>query len=112
MVVIFDDLDFTSDLDTLVSKQDRFNKPLIVLPEKKDVQLAKQRYEEDMNITHITFIDYRYFDSKKWLADDEYDHIDIFRLDQVILRKAHGVPVGKVTVKRVWPKKDRKKEES
>lgn len=103
MVVIFDDLDFTTDLDTLVSKQDRYNKPLVVLPDAKDVTQARIRYSDKLN--HITFIDSKYFDSRKWLADDDYDHIDIFRLDQIVLRKAYGVPVGKVTVKRVRPKK-------
>ena len=105
MVIIFDEKEFTTDLDTLVAKQDRYDKPLIVMPSKKDVILAKKRYSDDKNFEHITFIDYPYFDSKKWLADDDYDHIDIFRLDQVIIKKAYGVPVGKATVKRVRAKK-------
>lgn len=110
MVIIFDEKDFNVDLDTLVARQDRYDKPLIVLPTKKDVQLAKKRYLDDKNFSHITFIDYPYFDSKKWLADDDYDHIDIFRLDQVIIRKAYGVPVGKATVKRVRAKKKEDKQ--
>lgn len=105
MIITFDEKEFFTDLDNLTALQDRYNKPLVVVPTKKDVDAATKRYSGDENTSHITFIDFSYFDSKKWIADDEYDHIDIFRLDQVLIKKAYGVPIGRATIKRVRAKK-------
>lgn len=110
MIFVFDDKDFATDLETLVSRQNKYDKPLIVLPTKKDVEFAKKKFLTGDKESKITFIDYPYFDSKKWLTDDDYDHIDIFRLDQVILRKACGISVGRATIKRVIAKKHKKEE--
>lgn len=108
MLVCFDEKSFLEDLDTLVSGQKRFKNPLVVVPTEKDKDAATRRYA-DSGID-VTFIDYAYFDSKKWITDDDYDHIDIFRLDQVVIKKAHGIPVGRATVKRVLNKKKDNKE--
>lgn len=106
MLICFDEKGFLEDLDTLVSGQKRFKKPLVVVPTDKDRDAAAKRYAD----SGVTFIDYHYFDSKKWLTDDDYDHIDIFRIDQVVIKKAHGIPVGRATVKRVLNKKKDNKE--
>lgn len=105
MLISFDEKEFLTDLDNLVAMQNRYNKPLVVVPTKKDVESATTRYSEDVNSGHLTFIDYSYFDSKMWITDNDYDHIDFFRLDQVVIKKALGVPVGRATVKRVRSKK-------
>ena len=106
MKVYFDDTnDFNKDLDNLVCRLDRYDKPLIVFPTEKDVQACKRNYIEDPNTCHITFISYDYWLSKKWIADDEYDHIDFFRMDQFFMSRSYGVPVGVGTMRRVKGKK-------
>ena len=108
MLVCFDEKGFIEDLDTLVRGQKRFKNPLVVLPTDKDVEAAARKYA-DIGFK-ITFIDYPYFDSRQWITDADYDHIDIFRLDQVVIKKALGIPVGRATVKRVLKKKKDDKE--
>lgn len=107
MKAFFDDGTFTEDLDKLVASSGRWNKPLIVLPLEKDVRKAKINYISDPNTCRITFISYDYFFSKKWIADDEYDHIDFFRVDQFLINKSYGVNCGAITIKRTIKKEEK-----
>ena len=97
---------FNEDLDNLVSRLYRYDKPLVVVPTERDVQTCKINYIEDPNTCHITFISYDYWLSKKWIADDEYDHIDFFRMDQFFMTRSYGVQVGVGTMKRMMNKKE------
>ena len=97
---------FNEDLDNLVGRLDRYNKPLVVVPTEKDVQACKKNYTEDPNTCHITFISYDYWLSKKWIADDEYDHIDFFRMDQFFMTRSFGVQVGVGTMRRIMNNKE------
>lgn len=103
MKAFFDDGTFTEDLDKLVASSGRWNKPLIVLPLERDVKNVHSKYDEK-----FTFISYDYFFSKKWIADDEYDHIDFFRVDQFLINKSYGVNCGALTIKRTIKKKEEK----
>ena len=109
MLVTFDESTFRKDLDSMVAHQDRYNKPLVVLPTEKDVKYARTTYGQDTEECHVTFISFDYFYSKKGVADDTYDHIDFFRLDKVVLNRSFETPVGRATVVRT--KKKAKKEE-
>lgn len=111
MLVTFDESTFRKDLDSMVAHQDRFDKPLVVLPTEKDVKFARNLYGVDPEECHVTFISFDYFYSKKWVADDTYDHIDFFRLDKVLLNRSFETPVGRATVVRTKKKKAEKKEE-
>lgn len=110
MLVYFDDAnDFNNDLNCLLANLETFNKPLVVLPTEKDVRIATKNHSED-GMSHVTFISYDYWLSKKWLADGEYDHIDYFRVDQFLMSRAYGITVGAATVRRTRKKKDEKEE--
>lgn len=106
MKAFFDDGTFSDDLDKLVASVDRWDKPIIVLPTKKGVKKAKINYISDPNTCRITFISYDYFLSKKWIADDEYDHIDFFRVDQFLMARSYGTRCGAITIKRTIKKKE------
>lgn len=102
MKIIFDDsIDFLTDLENLTAQLDRWNKPLVVVPTMKDVRNAEAKFEG----SHITFISYDYWLSKKWIVDDNYDHIDFYRIDQFFINKCYGTRVGVGTMKRIMSKK-------
>ena len=106
MKIIFDESnDFNKDLDNLVAKLDRFNNPIVVVPKEKDVKRCEDIYGSDKSTSHITFISYDYWLSKKWIADGECDHIDFFRLDQFFMSRSYGVQVGVGTLRRMMGKK-------
>ena len=111
MLFTFDNDTFNHDLDNLVARLDKFNKPLVVLPTERDVKITKENYKT-APVEHVTFISFDYFMSKKWLADDEYDNIDFFRIDKVLMNKSYGVHVGKATMTRTIKKKEEKDESS
>jgi len=111
MRVFFDDDKFSNDLDKVVAPLDKWNKPLVVLPTEKDVKTAKINYISDPNTCHVTFISFDYWLSKKWIADDDYDHIDFFRVDQAIITRCYGIRTGCMTVRRTIKKMDEVKGE-
>jgi hypothetical protein len=107
MKIIFDSTnDFYKDLDNVIARLDRFNNPLVVVPEEKDVKNCEKRYED----SHVSFISYDYWLSKKW-AGDGYDHIDFFRIDQFFMSRSFRIPVGVGTMRRMVSKKKVEKEE-
>lgn len=107
MIVAFNDSTFYEDMDRLVAGCDKYDKPLVVLPVERDVAKANDRY---MDMPHITFISFDYFLSRRWIVDDNYDHIDFFRLDKVLKNKTYGTPIGIVTFERTIRKREEEEE--
>lgn len=105
MKVLFNDTnDFLKDLEHLIAPLDRWNKPLVVVPTIKDVKNAEAEFKD----SHVTFISYDYFLSKKWIADDDYDHIDFARIDQFFITRSYGIKVGVGTMRRIVKKTEEK----
>ncbi len=107
MRLFFDDgNDFNDDLHAIVSRLDRWEKPLVVLPTDKDAVTATKNYATT-ELSFVTFISYEYWLSKKWIADDSYDHIDFVRVDQFLMSRSYGIKVGCATVRRTMSKKEK-----
>jgi hypothetical protein len=103
MRLFFDDgKDFNKDLDAVVQRLDRWNNPLVVVPTDKDAGRANELYSG----TNVRFISYDYWLSKRWLVDDNFDHIDFFRVDQFLMSRSYGVKAGCATVRRTVAKKE------
>lgn len=101
MKVFFDDHNsYNEDLDMLVAGTDKYNHPIVVLPSEKDIRYCENNFGKDSNFSHVTFITYDYWLSKKWLADGEYDHIDFFRIDSFLTFRSFGVRTGMMTVRK------------
>lgn len=106
MIFCFEDgADFNKGLDALVSTQEKWAKPIVVLPKEEDVAAAIIKYEN----SKIRFMSYDFWLTKQWLLDDNYDHIDFYRADMFFIGKSFGVTVGKATVKRIFKKKEDKR---
>lgn len=101
MRIFFDDGKFVEDLEKVIAPLDKYNAPLVVVATEKDAERAKNAFGDD---EHITFISFDYWYSKKWLADNDYDHIDFFRLDKALAFKSFGIKVGCATIKRMIAK--------
>lgn len=106
MKVYFDDSNFMEDLAKVMQGCDRWDKPLIVLPTERDVRTARKEFPD----FHGAFISFDYWYSKKWIADDDYEHIDFFRVDNVLKIKSYGVRTGCMTVLRTMKKPEDKEE--
>ena len=105
MKVFFDDGNYNDDLDKLVAALDRYNKPMVVLPTEGEVKRARVDYGVETGETHVTFISFEYWLSKKWIADDDYDHIDFFKVDKALSMRCYGVKAGCMTVDRTMKKR-------
>lgn len=105
MRVFFDEGTYSDDLDKLVASLDRYDKPMVVMPTEGDAKRAKINYISDPNTCRITFISFEYWISKKWIADDDYDHIDFFKIDKALSMRCFGTKAGCLTVDRTLKKK-------
>lgn len=106
MRLFFDEgKDFNKDLDDVVKRLDRWEKPLVVVPTDKDADRAFEVYSGG-EFAKVKFISYDYWLSKKWIADADYDHIDFFRVDQFLMARSYGVKAGCATVRRTVAKKE------
>ena len=105
MKVFFDDGNYNDDLNKLVAALDRFDKPMVVMPSEGDVKRARREYGVEEGETHVTFISFDYWISKKWVADDDYDHIDFFKVDKALTLRSYGVKTGCLTVDRTMKKR-------
>lgn len=107
MLIYFDDgKEFFNDLWKLIEPLDKFKAPLVVLPTDKDVKVAKEKCKDGV-YKDVAFISYDYWLSKKWIADNDYDHIDFFRVDQFLMNRCFGVKAGVATIRRTIGKKEK-----
>lgn len=105
MKVFFDDGNYVEDLDKMVASLDRFDKPMVVMPTESEAKRAKNNYSSYSDTCRITFISFDYWISKKWIADDDYDHIDFFKIDKALSMRCYGIKAGCLTVDRTLKKR-------